>query len=86
MIRHKLRKGIVRSSVFLASQHWQYSGNGFHRLNQVYLILICAYGESFVTFIIFHLQIKRRNQINIFVDHLYVTVIYLNREFGLIEI
>lgn len=58
MIRHKLRKGIVRSSVFLASQHWQYSGNGFHRLNQVYLILICAYGESFVTFIIFHLQIK----------------------------
>lgn len=35
MIRHKLRKGIVRSSVFLASQHWQYSGNGFHRLNQL---------------------------------------------------
>ncbi|XP_061163196.1 short transient receptor potential channel 4-associated protein-like isoform X2 [Saccostrea echinata] len=35
MIRHKLRKGIVRSSVFLASQHWQYSGNGFRRINQL---------------------------------------------------
>jgi hypothetical protein len=36
MIRHKLRKGIVHSSVFLASQHWQYSGNGFRCLNQVF--------------------------------------------------
>ncbi|XP_056008894.1 short transient receptor potential channel 4-associated protein-like [Ostrea edulis] len=35
MIRHKLRKGIVHSSVFLASQHWQYSGNGFRCLNQL---------------------------------------------------